>query len=378
MSKKKAKVAPLIMKPTTVTTGFGTGSYDPSTGKVGYTLDPNLASLRDVFYGAAEEFLPTPEQQAYAEQVGAYGRGLFGQATGTDLQQQIADYYNQQQNILAPSRERESAQLADAQFKTGRLGYGTGAEGGYLNPQQFALQQARESQNAQLLMSAEDRARAIQQQDIARALGLSDSAAALSMQPYQQAQGLFGYGAGIENLGMGTLNTVSDFAGKQFGWQTAQQQNQQAINNAKASGGGFLGGLGGTLLNAGLNYATGGASGAVQGAMGGGGGLFGSLVNYAVPSLMNAGASLYTGGMSSATGMGGGVGKQDWMYSDANLKTNIRKIGQYKNGLNKYAYTYIWGQDAVGVIAQEAMAVVPKAVRYNNGFLEVNYDLIGD
>lgn len=376
MSSKKPKVAALQMKPTTVTTGFGQGTYNPSTGKAGYTLADPLAQMRDVFYGAAGEFLPTAEQEAYAQQVGDYGMSLFGQATGTNLQQQIADYYNQQQDILAPGRERESAQLADAQFKTGRLGYGTGTQGGYINPQQFALQQARESQNAQMLLGSEDRARAIQQQDINRALGYADSSNALFMQPYSQANTLFGMGTGIEGLGSNVLNTVGQFAPLQMNWQTALQQNQQAMNNAKASGG-FMSGLGGSLLNAGLNYATGGVSGAVQGAAGGGG-LFSSLANYAMPQLMNAGASLYTGGMSNATSMGGGVGKESWMYSDSNLKTNIRKIGEYKNGLNKYAFTYIWGQDAIGVIAQEAMQVVPKAVRYNNGFLEVNYDLIGE
>ena len=268
-SSKKPKVAALQSMPTTVTTGFGTGTYNPATGQSGYTLSSPLAQMRDVFYGASQDFLPTEQQQAYAEQVGNFGQKLFSTATGTDLQQQIADYYNQQQNILAPSRERESAQLADAQFKTGRLGYGTGTQGGFINPQQFALQQARESQNAQMLLGSEDRARAIQQQDIARALGLADSSAALYMQPYQQAGTLFGMGTGIEGLGANTLQTVGQFAPIQYGWQTAQQKNQQAINDAKASGGSFLSNLAGTALNAGLNYATGGLSSGFQAAMGG-------------------------------------------------------------------------------------------------------------
>ena len=357
MSSKKPKVAALQMKPTTVTTGFGSGTYDPSTGQAGYTLSDPLAQMRDYFYGASEEFLPTAEQQAYAQQVGDFGQKLFNTATGTDLQQQIADYYNQQQNILAPGRERESAQLADAQFKTGRLGYGTGTQGGYINPQQFALQQARESQNAQMLLGSEDRARAIQQQDIARALGLADSSAALYMQPYQQAGTLFGMGTNIEGLGANTLQTVGQFAPLQMNWQQALQQNQQAMNNAKAKGGlgGLFGGIGQAI--GGLNSALGDGWGS---------------------DLLKAGASWYTGGMSDATSMAGGVGKESWMYSDATLKTNIRKIGEYKNGLNKYSFNYIWGQSGEGVLAQEAMQVVPKAVRYNNGFLEVNYDLIGE
>ena len=311
MSKKKPKVAALQMKPTTVTTGFGSGTYDPSTGQAGYTLSDPLAQMRDYFYGASEEFLPTAEQQAYAQQVGDYGMSLFGQATGTNLQQQIADYYNQQQNILAPSRERESAQLADAQFKTGRLGYGTGTQGGYINPQQFALQQVRESQNAQMLLGSEDRARAIQQQDINRALGLADSSAALYMQPYQQASTLFGIGTGIEGLGANVLNTVGQFAPIQYGWQTAQQKNQQQINDAKASGGSFLGGLGGSLLNAGLNYATGGLSSGFQAALGGnpfasiGQSLGGSLSGLFSGGVTGAGFSPLSGSAYSPVGGAG-------------------------------------------------------------------------
>ena len=297
MSSKKPKVAALQMKPTTVTTGFGSGTYDPSTGQAGYTLSDPLAQMRDYFYGAAGEFLPTAEQEAYAQQVGDYGQSLFGQATGTNLQQQIADYYNQQQNILAPGRERESAQLADAQFKTGRLGYGTGTQGGYINPQQFALQQARESQNAQMLLGSEDRARAIQQQDINRALGYADSSNALYMQPYAQANTLFGMGTGIEGLGSNVLNTVGQFAPIQMGWQTAQQQNQQAINNAKASGGGFLGGIGGSLLNAGLNYATGGLSSGLSASFGG------NPFNYLGQSI----GGLFGGGDLSPSASYGGI-----------------------------------------------------------------------
>jgi hypothetical protein len=308
MSSKKPKVAKLEMKPTTVTTGYGTGSYDPRTGNVGYTLSDPLAQMRDIFYGASQQFLPSQEQTDYATGMNQYAMNLFGNATGRDLQQQTSDYYNQQQAILAPERERESARLADSMFASGRTGYGMGTQGGYLNPQQFALAQARENQNAQMFLGAEDRARALQQQDIQQALGLSDASSALMMRPYDQASGLFGLGTGIENLGMGTLNTVGAFAPLQQSWQKDKQQNQQAINNAKASGG-FMGGLGGTLLNAGLNYASGGLFSGVQSAMGGNpfqaigssigsslGGLFGGGATGAGFSPLSGSAYTPTGG----------------------------------------------------------------------------------
>lgn len=257
MSKKKPKVARLEMKPTTVSTGYGTGSYDPATGNVGYTLSDPLAQMRDIFYGASQDFLPSQEQTDYATGINQYAMNLFGNATNRNLQQQTSDYYNQQQAILAPERARESARLADTMLSSGRLGYGEGTQGGYINPQQYALQMAREQQNAGLLLGAEDRSRAFQQQDIQQSLGLSDAAATLETRPYQQAMSLFGMGTDIEGLGYNTLGTVGQFGQMQQQWQAALQQNQQARNNAKASGG-FLGGLGGTLLNAGLNYATSG------------------------------------------------------------------------------------------------------------------------
>lgn len=356
-SSKKPKVAPLVAQPTTVTTGYGTGTYNPATGQVGYTLADPLAQMRDIFYGASQEFLPTAEQQQYAQQVGDYGRGLFTGATQYSIPELTSQYYNRQQEILAPERAMESARLADNMFASGRLGYGTGTEGGYINPQQYALQKARESANAQLALNAEDRARAIQAQDIKQGLGLLDVESALRMNPYAQATTLFGTGTGIEGLGYGMLPTVGNFATTQANWQKALQANQQEMNNAKASGG--LGGL------------FGGIGQAVSGLTNVFGKGWGS-------DLLNAGASWYTGGLSGATGMAGGVGKEAWMYSDINLKTDIKKIGKYKNGLNKYSFTYIWGQPSEGVLAQEVLKVIPEAVTVENGFYKVNYDLIGE
>jgi hypothetical protein len=274
MSSKKPKVAALQMKPTTVTTGFGTGTYDPSTGNVGYTLDDQLAQFRDLFYGAAEDMAPSDEQMAFARQVGDYGTGLFNRAANLDVNQMTQDYYNQQQNLLAPSRAQEESRMGDTLFKQGRTGAGIGTYGGagYINPEQFALNYAREQANNQMLMGAEDRARGIQATDLNQAMGYLDSANALSMRPYQNVNTLFGMGTGIEGLGYNTLNTVGQFAPIQAQWQQAQQANQQQINNAKASGGSFGSSLLNAAVNAGLGYATGGMSGAV---MGGAQGMFG-------------------------------------------------------------------------------------------------------
>ena len=319
MSSKKPKVAALEMKPTTVTSGFGSASYDPRTGKAGYSLSEPLSGMRDEFYGAAEDFLPSEEQMQFAGQVGDYGRGLFSQATQYDIGQMSSDYYNRQQDILRPDRDIEQAALQDRLFGTGRTGYGTGTEGGYINPQQYAMQRARETANAQLALQSEDRARGIQASNITRGLGMIDAESALRMNPYNQASTLFGVGTGIESLGFQNLQAVGQFAPMQMQWQQAQQQNQQAQNNAKASGG--MGGLLGGVVNAGLNYATGGGWGVASGLMNGdiGGalqsGLGGWFNNSVAPNLFSG-----IDGSSPSSSLFGG---SSWGGNYGSVDTNV-------------------------------------------------------
>ena len=132
-------------------------------------------------------------------------------------------------------------------------------------------------------------------------------------------------GAGIEGLGGNILNTVGQFAPLQFNWQTAQQKNQQQINDAKASGGGFWSNVANMALNAGLNYATGGVSRAVQGASGGGGGLFDSI------SSLWSGSSPSSGVSSLFGNIGSGWGGSTIGYTPTN--TNIG-LGGYTAPVN--------------------------------------------
>lgn len=278
MSSSKPKVAKLNLQPTNLSTGFGSATYNPKTGDVGYTLDDQLAAMRDVFYGAAGDYGTNAAQIAqFGQGVTNYGQGLFNQAANLDTNQMAQDYYNKQQALLQPGRAQEDVRLGDTLFKSGRTGVGVGMGEGYVNPEIYAQQIAREQANAQMGLASEDRARNIQQTDLANAFKYMDSGNALQMQPYQTMAGLFGLGTGIEGLGYQQLGAMQPYSQIQMGADQAMQANQQAINNAKASGG-FMSGLGGGLLSAGLNYATGGLSGMATGAMGGGG-LFGGIAN---------------------------------------------------------------------------------------------------
>lgn len=300
MSSKKPKVARLQLKPTTVSTGYGSGTYDPSTGNVSYNLDPQLAEFRDYFYGAAEQFQPTQEEMDYAYDLGQTGQSFLDRGLGLDINKVTQDYYDTGSRLLAPTRAQEESRLADTLFKTGRTGAAVGRGEGYVNPEQFALLKAREEADASRMYGAEERARGIQSQDIQRGLGLIDSSNSLAMRPYSNVSSLFNLGAGIEGLGYNVLNTVGSFAPIQANWQQALQSNQQQINNAKASGGGFGSGLLGSAINAGIGYATGGWGGAVGGFLGvpglGGqpgfaGGSFGNLFSGSSPSSSIFGSS---------------------------------------------------------------------------------------
>ena len=63
----------------------------------------------------------------------------------------------------------------------------------------------------------------------------------------------------------------------------------------------------------------------------------------------------------AATAYGGG------MFSDRRLKKNIKRIGEHQ-GHNIYSYTYLWGVDGVGVMADE----IPEKYRIRVG----EYDMV--
>lgn len=210
-----------------VSTGFGTSTFDTAGKTAGYTLTPEMQAFRDKYYGAATAAMPSAQQTAYANQVRDYGQGVFNQATGMDTGAMTQDYYNKQLALLQPGRAQEASTLSDQMFGTGRTGLGVGMGQGYVNPQQYALAQAREQQNASLALSAEDRARQIQQQQISQGLNLYGLGTSLATSPYDTANQLFGYGANIENLGGNALNI-----GSNIGTLSAQGGNQAAnINN---------------------------------------------------------------------------------------------------------------------------------------------------
>lgn len=64
-------------------------------------------------------------------------------------------------------------------------------------------------------------------------------------------------------------------------------------------------------------------------------------------------------------------------FSDARLKTDIRRVGTLDNGLGVYSYRFKEGGPyQIGVMAQEVAEVMPEAVIVDDsGYLKVRYDL---
>lgn len=62
------------------------------------------------------------------------------------------------------------------------------------------------------------------------------------------------------------------------------------------------------------------------------------------------------------------------MFSDARLKSDIRRVGTLDNGLGVYSYTMDGGPTQIGVIAQEVAKVRPEAIIPDpSGYLRVDY-----
>jgi hypothetical protein len=303
-------------QPWGVTTPLGGTSV--SGREISASLSPELQSFYDMYLQGAREAAPNQGAQMFGTNVGAFGQQLYQDATGMSIPEMTANYLQQQQNILAPMRAQEESRLADTLFKTGRTGAAAGMGQGYVNPEQFALLQAREQQNAQMALTAEDRARALQNAQLQQGLSLFGLGEQIKTAPYQTSANILGIGTNLAQL----LNPNIGY-GMQAGQaqQAGQMANAQMASQQQSNSKGLLGGL------------------------------------------ASAGAQL-----------GGSI-----ITSDRRLKTNINKIGQYENGLNKYSWTYIWGEDSQGVMADEVEKVIPDAViTLPSGYKAVNYALIGE
>lgn len=221
-------------RPIGTTTRFGSSQFgfDP-TGQLtsaGYTVSPELQQYQDQLQALSQQQiqqgLMAPQQ--YAPLQGAAG-GLFslGQQYLAQTPDQVAQQYiARQQDLLAPSREREMAQLQNRLFQQGRGGLSVGATSarpsgaqglGATTPEMEAYYNALAQQDLQLAAQAQEAG----QRQTAFGAGLFGQGANLlnqyqtgqvgALSPFQSTLGLQG---NIENLGMTPLQVGAELGGR--------------------------------------------------------------------------------------------------------------------------------------------------------------------
>lgn len=241
-------------RPVGVTTRFGQSQFtiDPKTGYVtgaGYTLSPELKAYQDRLMTLAGQGLTDAEaaRAQYQPLTGAASSlfDLGGQYLGQSPEAITARYMQRQQDLLAPSRERQYAQLQNQLFQTGRGGLAVGATGprpsgmpglGASNPEMEAYYNAIAQQDAALAAQAEEEGR----KQLAFGTGLFGQGANLlgqfqagqvgALSPFTSYLG----GAGtLESLGQSPLDIGAQIGGRNVNATGAQALLMGGLSSAK-------------------------------------------------------------------------------------------------------------------------------------------------
>ena len=244
-------------RPVGITTRFGQSAFqygpDGRVSGAGYTLAPEVAGMQERLLGLAGQGLTQAEMAPaqFAPLAGA-GQRLFGlgeQYLAETPEQVAAKFMTAQQNLLAPSRERQYAQLQNQLFQTGRGGLSVGATGmrpgggaglGATNPELEAYYNAIAQQDAALAAQAQEAGQ--------RQLAFGT--------------GLFGTGAQMFDLyGRGQIGALGPYSAYLGGAQALEAMGQQPLELGSA--------LGGRIANpTGANALYGGGMAAAQSAYG--------------------------------------------------------------------------------------------------------------
>ena len=201
-------------RPVGVTTRFGSSNFQTdANGRVSgadYTLNPEFRAFQDRYMGLAGRGLfqaeRAPEQFAPLGEAGQSLFNLGSQYLAQSPEEAAAQYMAGQQNLLAPIRDRQLAQLRNNVFQTGRGGLSVGATGlrpgGGLglsasNPEMEAYYNAISQQDADIANQATEAG----QRRISYGAGLSATGGNLLTQGYQgQAAALGPYEAYLQQM----------------------------------------------------------------------------------------------------------------------------------------------------------------------------------
>lgn len=241
-------------RPVGITTRYGTSNFQTdSQGNLigaGYNVSPELQAYQNRLQALTGGALTQAEQaqQQYAP-LQQSAQGLFGlgqQYLAQSPEQVAAKYMAQQQDLLAPSRERSMAMLQNQLYQQGRGGLSVGATSarpsgaagfGAASPEMEAYYNAMAQQDAQLAAQSQQAG----QQNVAFGTGLLGQGAGL-MGQYQAGQ-------------VSALNPFTTYLG---GGQAIEQMGQQPLTLGAGLGGqaaAYGANAGADLLRGGLSAA---------------------------------------------------------------------------------------------------------------------------
>lgn len=221
-------------RPVGVTTRYGTSNFQLNPEgyltSAGYNVSPELRAYQDRLSRLTGGALTQAEQAKQQYQpLSQAATGLFGlgqQYLAQSPEQVAADYIAKQQDLLAPSRERQMAQLQNQLFQQGRGGLSVGATGtrpsgaaglGATTPEMEAYYNAIAQQDAQLAAQGQQAG----QQNVAFGAGLFGTGNQLLNQYYGGQVGALspfttylGAGSTIESLGQQPLDIGAQLGGR--------------------------------------------------------------------------------------------------------------------------------------------------------------------
>jgi hypothetical protein len=221
-------------KPVGVTTRFGTTDYtydaEGNLKTAGYTLTPELKAIQDKLMSGATLSLDEAKKVAdLYDPLKKASASLFDLGTSylaKTPEQVAADYMAKQQDLLAPSRERQMSQLQNTLFQTGRGGLSVGATSarpsgarglGATTPEMEAYYNALAQQDAALAAGAQQAG----QQSVLFGKGLLGAGGeflgkytAGQTSAYDPFKSLLSTAGAVESMGAGALDVGTALGGR--------------------------------------------------------------------------------------------------------------------------------------------------------------------
>lgn len=187
---------------------------------------------------------------------------------------------------------------------------------------------------------------------------------------FRLAQGQRGLNAGLAargGMGAGKAMTAAqqygqDYASNEYNNRLAQLANLSGVGQQMATG----------QQQAGAQYA-------------------GNLSNLWTQNANAQGAAGMAGANARQSGILGLIQAGTNVLSDRRLKADIKRIGTHKTGAGIYSWCYVdmpedfpveyasmakWGQNAIGVMADEIKEIIPEAVMKVGQYDAVNYSMV--